>query len=114
MAKKHLPFKQQRSLKNERWRPYIRYQKETDTWITKAIREECPGREEEHSGEKKMRKRIKNRLKSYVPNIPSIPDDVKNNAAKNIINFYVFTALCFGALLITINDMKAKEKDYYN
>ena len=45
MAKKHLPFKQQRLQKNERWRPYIRYNKETGAWITKAIREERPARE---------------------------------------------------------------------
>ena len=32
-------------LKNEKWKPYIRYQKETDTWITKAIREERSGNE---------------------------------------------------------------------
>ena len=46
MAKKHLPFKQQRLLKNERWKPYVRYKKETGEWIAKAVREERPGREE--------------------------------------------------------------------
>ena len=59
MAKKHLPFKQQRSLKNERWRPYIRYQKETDTWITKAIREERPGKEEMEKTVDKISSKIK-------------------------------------------------------
>ena len=39
MEKKPLLSKPPKSLKNERWKPYIRYQKETDTWITKAIRE---------------------------------------------------------------------------
>ena len=46
MAKKHLPSKQQRLLKNERWKPYVRYKKETGEWIAKAVREEQPGREE--------------------------------------------------------------------
>ena len=46
MAKKHLPSKQQRLLKNERWKPYVRYKKETGEWIAKAVREERPGREE--------------------------------------------------------------------
>ena len=59
MAKKHLPFKQQRLLKNERWRPYIRYNKETDTWITKAIREERPGREKMEETMDKISSKIK-------------------------------------------------------
>jgi len=59
MAKKHLPFKQQRLLKNERWRPYIRYEKETDTWITKAIREEQPGREKMEETVDKISSKIK-------------------------------------------------------
>ena len=46
MAKKHLPSKQQRLLKNERWKPYVRYKKETGEWIAKAVREKRPGREE--------------------------------------------------------------------
>ena len=40
MEKRPLPSKPLKLLKNERWKPYVRYQKETDTWITKAIREE--------------------------------------------------------------------------
>ena len=59
MAKKHLPFKQQRLQKNERWRPYIRYQKETDTWITKAIREERPAREKMEEIVDKISSKIK-------------------------------------------------------
>ena len=39
MEKKPLQSKPLKLLKNERWRPYIRYEKETDTWIAKAIRE---------------------------------------------------------------------------
>ena len=42
MEKKPLPSRPQKLPKNERWRPYIRYEKETDTWIAKAIREERP------------------------------------------------------------------------
>ena len=53
MEKKPLLSKPLKFLKNERWKPYIRYQKETDTWITKAIREERTGGEkmEETTGE---------------------------------------------------------------
>ena len=39
MAKKPLHSKPLKLLKNERWRPYIRYEKETDTWVAKAVRE---------------------------------------------------------------------------
>ena len=42
MEKKHSHSKPQELLKNERWRPYIRWEKETGTWIAKAIREERP------------------------------------------------------------------------
>ena len=59
MAKKHLPFKQQRLQKNERWRPYIRYSKETGEWITKAIREERPGREKMEETMDKISSKIK-------------------------------------------------------
>ena len=45
MEKKLSQSKPLRLLKNERWRPYIRYSKETGEWITKAIREERPGEE---------------------------------------------------------------------
>ena len=37
MEKNHSPSKQQRLLKNERWEPYIKWDKETDEWIYKAI-----------------------------------------------------------------------------
>ena len=46
MEKKPSLSRQQKLLKSEKWRPYIRWEKKTDTWITKAIREERPGREE--------------------------------------------------------------------
>ena len=59
MAKKHLPFKQQRLQKNERWKPYIRYNKETGAWITKAIREEQPGREKMEKTVDKISSKIK-------------------------------------------------------
>ena len=59
MAKKHLPSRQQRLLKNERWRPYIRYNKETGAWITKAIREERPGREKMEETMDKISSKIK-------------------------------------------------------
>ncbi len=39
MEKKLLPSKQLKLLKSERWRPYIRFEKETGEWIAKAIRE---------------------------------------------------------------------------
>ena len=42
MEKKPLPSRPLELLKNERWKPYVRYQKETDTWIAKAVREEQP------------------------------------------------------------------------
>ena len=38
MEKNPLQSKQLRRLMNERWKPYIRYEKETDRWISKAIR----------------------------------------------------------------------------
>ena len=37
MGKNHSPSKQQRLLTNERWEPYIKWDKETDEWIYKAI-----------------------------------------------------------------------------
>ena len=44
MEKKPLPSRLQELLKNEKWKPYIRYQKETDTWIAKAIKEVREGK----------------------------------------------------------------------
>ena len=38
MAKNPLLSKQPRRLMNERWKPYIRYDKKEDRWISKAIR----------------------------------------------------------------------------
>jgi len=45
MGKNPLLSKQQRLLKNERWKPYVRYNKETDRWISKAIRIDRKGDE---------------------------------------------------------------------
>ena len=59
MEKKPLPSKQQRSQKNERWRPYVRYKKETDAWIAKAIREEQPDREKVERTMDKIPSKIK-------------------------------------------------------
>ena len=59
MAKKHLPSKQQRLQKNERWRPYIRYKKETGEWIAKAIREARPKREKMEGNVDKISSKIK-------------------------------------------------------
>ena len=42
MEKNPLPSRLQKLQRNERWKPYIRYDKETDTWIAKAVREEQP------------------------------------------------------------------------
>ena len=38
MEKKHLQSKQLRRLMDERWKPCIRYDKEEDRWISKAVR----------------------------------------------------------------------------
>ena len=45
MEKKPSPSRPQRLLKSEKWRPYIRFEKETGEWIAKAIREERPDSE---------------------------------------------------------------------
>ena len=59
MEKKLLPSKPLKLLKNERWKPYIRWKKETDTWITKAIREEQPNREKVEKTVDKIPSKIK-------------------------------------------------------
>tara|TARA_Y100000310_G_scaffold106430_1_gene104936 strand:+ start:845 stop:1189 length:345 start_codon:yes stop_codon:yes gene_type:complete len=41
---------------NERWKPYIRYEKETDRWITKAIR--VDGKREEEMDRTSQKKQI--------------------------------------------------------
>ena len=38
MEKNPLQSRPLRKLENERWKPYVRYEKETDRWIAKAIR----------------------------------------------------------------------------
>ena len=59
MEKKPLPSRPQRLLKNERWRPYVRYEKETDTWIAKAIREERSDSEKMEGTMDKISSKIK-------------------------------------------------------
>ena len=44
MEKKPLLSKPLELLKSERWKPYVRYQKETDTWIAKAVKEVRKGK----------------------------------------------------------------------
>jgi hypothetical protein len=46
MEKKPSLSRPQRLLKSERWRPYVRFKKETGEWIAKAIREEQPRKQE--------------------------------------------------------------------
>ena len=38
MGKNPLQSRRLRRLMNERWKPYIRYNKDTDSWISKAIK----------------------------------------------------------------------------
>ena len=59
MEKKLLHFKPQKLLKNERWRPYVRYEKETDTWIAKAIKEKRSGSREMEKTMDKLPSKIK-------------------------------------------------------
>ena len=59
MEKKLLHFKPQKLLKNERWRPYVRYEKETDTWIAKAIKEKRSGSREMEKTMDKIPSKIK-------------------------------------------------------
>ena len=59
MAKKLLRSKLLRSPTNERWTPYVRYKKETDAWIAKAIREEQPDREKVERTMDKIPSKIK-------------------------------------------------------
>ena len=46
MVKSPLQSRPLRRLMNERWKPYVRYEKETDRWISKAIRVDRPEDEE--------------------------------------------------------------------
>ena len=59
MEKKPSLSRPQRLLKSERWRPYIRFEKETGEWIAKAIREERPGNEKVEETMDKMSSKIK-------------------------------------------------------
>ena len=46
MEKKPLQSRQHRLLKNERYEPYVRWNKETDEWVYKAIKVDTDGDEE--------------------------------------------------------------------
>ena len=59
MEKKPSLSRQRRLLKRERWRPYIRFEKETGRWIAKAIRERRPGNEKVEEVMDKMSSKIK-------------------------------------------------------
>ena len=59
MGKKLLQSRPLRSLKNERWRPYIRFEKETGEWIAKAIREERLNKEKTEETMDKISSKIK-------------------------------------------------------
>ena len=54
MEKNHSPSKQQRLLKNERWEPYIKWDKETDEWIYKAIQVDSYRNEEMEEDDHKI------------------------------------------------------------
>ena len=54
MGKNHSPSKQQRLLTNERWEPYIKWDKETDEWIYKAIQVDSYRNEEMEEDESKI------------------------------------------------------------
>ena len=59
MVKKPLLSRPQRSPKNEKWRPYIRFEKETGRWIAKAIKEERPDSKEMERTMDKISSKIK-------------------------------------------------------
>jgi len=46
MAKNPLQSKQRRNPLNERWKPYVRYNKDEDSWVSKAIKIDRPRDEE--------------------------------------------------------------------
>ena len=46
MGKNPLQSRQPRLQKNERWKPYIKWDKKTDEWIYKAVKVNRPGDEE--------------------------------------------------------------------
>ena len=59
MEKKPSLSRPQRLLKSEKWRPYIRFKKETGEWIAKAIREERSNNEKVEEIMDKMSSKIK-------------------------------------------------------
>ena len=63
MERNPLLSKPQRLLKSEKWRPYIRFEKETGEWIAKAIREERPGGDEMEKEMEKTMDQISSKIK---------------------------------------------------
>ena len=63
MEKKPSLSRQRRLLKSEKWRPYIRFEKETGEWITKAIREERSGRKGMEKEMEKTMDQISSKIK---------------------------------------------------
>ena len=63
MEKKPSLSRQRRLLKSEKWRPYIRFEKETGEWIAKAIREERPGGDEMEKEMEKTMDQISSKIK---------------------------------------------------
>ena len=59
MEKKPSLSRPQRLLRSERWRPYIRFEKETGEWIAKAVKEEQSGEEEMEKTMDQMPSKIK-------------------------------------------------------
>ena len=58
MAKNPLRSKQLRKLMNERWKPYIRYDKKEDRWISKAVRIDRHRDEEMETSSKKAQIKV--------------------------------------------------------
>ena len=71
MEKKHLLSKPLELLKNERWKPYVRYQKETDTWIAKAIKEVREG--------KRIVEETMDQITSKIKILISLPIPIENS-----------------------------------
>jgi len=58
MEKKHSQSKPLKRLMNERWKPYIRYDKKEDRWISKAVRIDRHRDEEMETSSKKAQIKV--------------------------------------------------------
>jgi len=58
MEKKHSQSKPLKRLMNERWKPYIRYDKKEDRWISKAVRIDRHRDEEMETSSKKTQIKV--------------------------------------------------------